>query len=527
MTKSKNTKSALLMSVLALMLCVVMLAGSTFAWFTDSVETSKSKIVAGNLDVALYYKNGTTGDYQPVEANTNVFMEGALWEPGHVEVVYLKVANLGSLALKYSLGLNIAKETPGISVATGEEFKLSNYIEYALLDGEQTFETDGALDRSAAVAAAQEENENRANPISGLKVVKTGDLNPGTDEATSEKCVTLVVYMPETVDNAANYREKQPSIELGINLVATQATVENDSFGNNYDDEAKKLVPTKIVYNKEDLRDALTNAKTGDVIGIGPGEYDLGMINYQNKNITLLGLTGEGEEKVTLTTKFNQYNATIELHNINVTSSAQGAMLMGKSSFKMYGGSISTVESPAVSTYSDTKDAKIELYNVKITSKSTNGNEGRQAFNIGGENTYCYLKDCDVFGYSVFTSGNVVIEGGKFSNVKSTSGYYETYNTVNDQIDGKDYLNNEEAIAILNDSRPNENIGDAIRFDNRNGNLQSVVVKDVQFDLRDPQAGTNFYLFGIRYLGNEGTAPELTFENLSSNFDQQIVIGQE
>ena len=35
MTKSKNTKRALLASVLSLMLCAAMLVGSTFAWFTD------------------------------------------------------------------------------------------------------------------------------------------------------------------------------------------------------------------------------------------------------------------------------------------------------------------------------------------------------------------------------------------------------------------------------------------------------------------------------------------------------------
>ena len=53
MTNSKHTKRALLASILSVVLCVAMLVGSTFAWFTDSVTSGNNKIVAGNLDVEL------------------------------------------------------------------------------------------------------------------------------------------------------------------------------------------------------------------------------------------------------------------------------------------------------------------------------------------------------------------------------------------------------------------------------------------------------------------------------------------
>ena len=62
MTKQKSTKRALLLSALSLLMCVSMLIGSTFAWFTDSVTSGNNKIVAGNLDVALYHTNGTDTD---------------------------------------------------------------------------------------------------------------------------------------------------------------------------------------------------------------------------------------------------------------------------------------------------------------------------------------------------------------------------------------------------------------------------------------------------------------------------------
>ena len=111
MTKSKNTKRALLASVLSMMLCVAMLVGSTFAWFTDSVTSGKNRIVAGNLDVELYYNNASTDDWADASAasvkNPNFFVDNEgksiLWEPGVMAVTQFKVANVGSLALQYKL----------------------------------------------------------------------------------------------------------------------------------------------------------------------------------------------------------------------------------------------------------------------------------------------------------------------------------------------------------------------------------------------------------------------------------------
>ena len=50
MTKKYSTKKALIASLLAFVLCFSMLVGSTFAWFTDTVNSDVNAIVAGNLD---------------------------------------------------------------------------------------------------------------------------------------------------------------------------------------------------------------------------------------------------------------------------------------------------------------------------------------------------------------------------------------------------------------------------------------------------------------------------------------------
>ena len=87
MTTSKSNKRALLASALSLLICATMLAGTTFAWFTDSVTSGKNKIVAGNLDVELEYATafdaeGNPTAWESVEDKTDLFKRDTLWEPG-------------------------------------------------------------------------------------------------------------------------------------------------------------------------------------------------------------------------------------------------------------------------------------------------------------------------------------------------------------------------------------------------------------------------------------------------------------
>lgn len=227
MTKSKSTKKALLSSVLALVLTCAMLIGTTFAWFTDSAKSGKNKIVAGNLDVELEYatvdENGTLQDWKTVEGVENLFNPDALWEPGHAEVVYLKVRNAGTLALKYNFAMNIASETTATSVL-GNQFKLSQYLKYGVVAEQDT----PFADRSAAIAAVIEPK--------ALSEVYQETVAMGPNR---ERYIALVVYMPEEVGNEANYRgDVIPQIELGVTLLATQDTVEYDSWDNQYDANA-------------------------------------------------------------------------------------------------------------------------------------------------------------------------------------------------------------------------------------------------------------------------------------------------
>ena len=277
MENSKSTRRALLTSVLALLMCVTMLVGATFAWFTDTASTGVNKIQAGNLDIELAYKNSPTGgEFKKADKSTPVFDNNALWEPGHVEYVVLKVSNAGSLALKYKLGINIASETGSTNV-DGKAFKLSDYIRFAVLDGDKT---EGGVDRDALVAAAGNGAALNAGYTAENHLMATGTDN-------SQKVVTLVVWMPTTVGNEANYKKgaAAPSINLGINVVATQDTVENDSFDNRYD--------AKATYLAEDQTGLVTLLNGGNAVTLGKDIAPTETITVSGKVKSTLDLDGK------------------------------------------------------------------------------------------------------------------------------------------------------------------------------------------------------------------------------------------
>lgn len=219
----KTSAKALLHSVVALLLCVSMLVGTTFAWFTDSVTSGVNKIQAGNLDIELEYLDG--GNWKPVKSDKSVFPEGILWEPGHTEVVYLRIINKGNLALKYQLGIGVEGETLSVT-ESGDVIQLSKYIHFGAVDGVSV----PFADRDAARAAVTES-----------KALTAGYTKTGTMTATNETAyMALVVYMPESVGNEANHATgaDAPTINMGIRLVATQLNSEKDSFGSDYDANA-------------------------------------------------------------------------------------------------------------------------------------------------------------------------------------------------------------------------------------------------------------------------------------------------
>lgn len=231
MNNKKSTKRTLVSSVLSLILCLAMLIGTTFAWFTDNVTSGKNRIQAGNLDVAMSYKNTSMTDWEDVEAPTSpdffkdINGDQILWEPGAVAYANFKVENKGTLALKYSLetivaGCNYTADGKSLAdVLTVKVIKGTSAVTYAT--------------REDAVAAAKGSTDT-------LKSFAHVNTNM---EASATDYFTVVLYWePSSNDNDFNVN---PAlwIDIELSLVATQAVNEEDSFNNLYDADAEFVDP--------------------------------------------------------------------------------------------------------------------------------------------------------------------------------------------------------------------------------------------------------------------------------------------
>ena len=283
----KATKRALLTSVMALVMCVVMLVGTTFAWFTDTASTAVNKIQAGNLDIELQMKNND-GKWVDAENQTLNFLqkqgekqvpsEDILWEPGCTyELPELRIVNKGNLALKYKISISGAKD------ATPEndknDLKLLDVIDW-------TYSVIGAGGDATAELGTERH------------------LAAKTGEADVFDTLTIKGQMQTSAGN--DYQGM--AIEgIAITVVATQDTMEFDSFGKDYDENATY----PVVVSQSQLNTTLTLDALKDENGkVSPVEVTLGNtaaedIDYKQNNS---GYTGKG---VMLgSTNLNKYAAT-------------------------------------------------------------------------------------------------------------------------------------------------------------------------------------------------------------------------
>ncbi len=243
MSTKKATKRALLTSILAICLCLVMLVGSTFAWFTDTASTGVNKIQSGTLDVALEMFDTAQNKWVNAEGKTLDFVkaqEGAgeeiLWEPGcRYELPALRVRNNGNLALKYKIAITGIKG----------DAELNNVIDWTVTTGTGTYDLN-----TEHYLAAKTSNDAPADEfvIKGVMQESAGNT-----------------YMNKTIDG------------ISITVYATQNTVENDSYGPDYDknadmtpDNLDQLVSANVTGTAVADADTVLKNESGTVIATVP-----------------------------------------------------------------------------------------------------------------------------------------------------------------------------------------------------------------------------------------------------------------
>lgn len=236
--RKNNKRKSLIMHIMSIVLCLAMLAGATFAWFSDHA-TGNNIIQTGNLDVELKHvaKDGTT---EAVTKTTKLFLNengGEIkWEPGAVATETFVVENAGDLALIYELGLNFKED--------GIVDKNNSNITHYLREYMKVAFVEATIDANGAVTPATVLRESVKNgTLEGLMNydeqnfgTKKGELPKGEGAATKKAYTVVVYWAPQegNLDNIFNIAGGY-QIDLGIELNATQMAHEYDSLGNGYD----------------------------------------------------------------------------------------------------------------------------------------------------------------------------------------------------------------------------------------------------------------------------------------------------
>ena len=228
MTNTKSTKRALLVSVMAMVICFTMLLGTTFAWFTDSKTNSGNIIQSGTLKATFKWADGSVDAPADDAAWNDAASADAIftydnWEPGYVYARHIKVENVGSLAFNYDLRIVNVGATSSLTDVIDVYVKAGATIPTRNLSG---FTKVGNLttvmgDTTASLFAA----------------AVRGSLEAEDDAATTDvvediDTFTIVFKMQETAGN------EYQNLTLGnfsVKLYAVQKSSETDSIDNDYD----------------------------------------------------------------------------------------------------------------------------------------------------------------------------------------------------------------------------------------------------------------------------------------------------
>ncbi len=470
MTNRKNTTRArLVASALAMLLCVAMLVGTTFAWFSDSASTGDTTITAGNLDVEIVDTEGQSLEGQQIfttEDGKNI--EDFLWEPGAMwtsEPFVIK--NNGTLALTYALDYSITNE---------KDFNghsLTEVIQMKVVDVKKAQEVSI---NAPEQGASQEQRKNYWDQITTTDtdvdattvVILPGDATPedvknGESIGNTDALQVVLYWQPDSStdpdpannpDNLYNNKGAQEGEELtadfALSVFATQTPYESDSFGDKYDEKVLEIVGTA-----DELVEALADPEvdvvelSDDIITVAgsPLRVSAGKtVNGQGHTITgardavkstlIIDAAEDAEEPTVIenlnvkhtlkgeTGANNRYavcvnpKAKVELKNVNVDATENFGYAL-----KVCNGADVTVKDGSLSGYSgveiwgDTTDkSKLTLEDVTIT--------GNAATEGGPENSYAAIV---VHNNSTVADGAITMTG---CTVITTSEYDEEWPTI-------------------------------------------------------------------------------------------------
>lgn len=439
-----KTRKSLWAAGFALLVCILLLLGTTFAWFTDSVSNRGNKIQAGNLSIALLQKTDTMSDAQEVaarDAGINVsdeytdisdvpapIFDYTLWEPGYTDFKVLGVKNTGTLALKYKLDI-VANEDAG---------DLAKIIDVYVTTSETPIDTvptslDG-MHNAGTLESLMNDNDGAAY----------GELFPeGTEGKQNQAYVAIALHMQEGAGN--EYQNAKVGTSFDINLSATQLPYERDGFNSDqYDKEA-----TFSVTSAKELSDAINQAQNGDIIAVTE--------NIENDNI-ILNLTSNKD--ITVDLNGNTLNYTGTNRSVQLAYGANMTILDGTISMENI-----TEEGAGIFIFGDTNSSNA----CKLTMKDVVVNSSALGVFSQGANNEIIIDGCTINSkyFGVYQNGSsspatFTIKNSKIRDTKGTGIYIsnssangrakQTLNVENSTVSGPTAIEVKHTNATITDS---------------------------------------------------------------------------
>lgn len=396
MSNTKSTKRALLSSVMAMLICVAMLIGTTFAWFTDSVTSSGNKIQSGTLNIDLLVKKdvSTASDsvdmqYVSVKNDHTAIFDYDKWEPGYTEVRNVKVSTTGNLALKYTL-----KIVP--QSATADAFKLAEVIDVYYANSEVTVTDRNDLTGLTRIGSLKD--------FFTAGTVINDTLIP--DQGNTEDYATIVLKMQESANN--DYQGLSVGNGFDLHVLAAQYTYEEDSFDNQYDADAGYPVTTTA-----DLAAAIANAEAGSIVTLTPGSFLLSAGQQIGEGVTIAGNGPSTTTITTSTTPSGTKNTGLVIDNQNVTikdTKINGSVAITSDEYCgvidiREGGT--TLDNVSISTSSSNASCVVIKNGVDsgetVTLKNSTFEGGFKTINIvDGANGTVVIDNCEITGIYTF-----------------------------------------------------------------------------------------------------------------------------
>ena len=207
--KKKYNRLALSLSMCLMIVWGILGTGTSLAWFTDTSPEVKNIFHFGEFDLVVSYKT-EDGVYKEITSDTAIFDDEALYEPGYVQVVYLKIENKGTVDFEYKTAVSVTDYTPAIN-AFGKSFQLQDYLRFGLV-------SDDSEEALIEKLKTRELTKEKATMFLNNYATEKEYLKAG-----QETYMALIVRMPEEIGNVANYRGNTiPRVELGVIVSASQ-----------------------------------------------------------------------------------------------------------------------------------------------------------------------------------------------------------------------------------------------------------------------------------------------------------------